>query len=167
MYLSSQAESNRATIDVNWYEMYIGFPNELGTVCMLDIAQLLLSIGRELALIVGCRAPWEALVVKKLSRAICTVSRMALVARAVASESANVAQSLDDVREDYQLLSNDMQVLSVTLSRIAVELSHRAALAACPQALAFVHEFCLLSRTASKKARECVSQVNVHQRYSE
>jgi hypothetical protein len=164
MYLSNQAESLCATTDVCWQAMDIGIPDVQGTVCMLDIAQLVLSMGRELAMSVGCGAPWEALVMKKLSRAICTVSRIALVARVVAPELAHAARPPNDVCEDYELLCNDMQVLSVALSRIAVELSRRMAVAACPQAMAIVHEFCLLSRTASKKSRECWAQVELHQR---
>ncbi len=159
-YLSSLSESLRSTTDVCWHDIDLDIPDLLGTVCMLDISQLVLSMGSELALSVGCKAPWESLVMKKLSRAICTVSRIALVARVVspALATANSAQPHNDLDEAH-LVCSDMQVLSVALSRAAVQLSSRMASAACPQSRAIVQEFCLLSRTASMKARQVSAQV--------
>jgi hypothetical protein len=156
MYLSSQAGSLCAAADVRWQEMDLGIPDLQCTVCMLDISQLVLSMGRELALSIGCTATLEALVVKKLSRAICTLSRIALVARIArnAHETTYSAQPRDDVCEEYLLLCNDMRVLSVALSRAAVQLSRRMASLQSPQSQAIVNELCLLSRTASMKARE-------------
>jgi hypothetical protein len=164
MYLSSQGENLCGTTDIRWHELGLGIPDLQGTVCMLDISQLVLSLGHELSLSIGCSAPLESLVMKKISRAICTVSRIALAARMVSStpETAHASQPLNDTCEERFLLCNDMRVLSVALSRAAIELSRRIASAvpACPQSRAIVQELCLLSRTASTKAREVSAQAH-------
>ena len=130
---------------------------------MLDISRLVLSIGSELASSIGCNAHLEALITRKLSRAVCTISRIVLVARTANSAPATTqsAQPHNNYFEDRLLLSNDFRVLSVVLSRVAVQLS-RSIVAACQQAQAkdILCDFCLLSRSASMKAREYSAAVN-------
>ena len=128
---------------------------------MLDISRLVLIIGRELALSIGCSAQLEALVTKKLSRAVCTISRIALVARMTNAipAAAQSAQPHNNLYEDQLLLSNDLRALSVVLSRAAVELSRRIVAAAGVQAQAIVSDLCFLSRSASTKAAAALAAV--------
>ncbi len=137
-------------------------PDVQATVCMLDISRLVLIIGREIALSIGCSAQLEALVTKKLSRAVCTISRIALVARMTSAvpAAAQSAQPHTNMYEDHLLLSNDLRALSVVLSRAAVELSRRIVAAADAQAQAIVSDLCFLSRSASMKSTAALAAVN-------
>jgi hypothetical protein len=150
---------------MNWDAMHLAIPDVQGTLCMLDISRLVLNIGSELASSIGCNAHLEALATRKLSRAVCTISRIALVARTANSAPATPEspQPHNNYFEDRLLLSNDFRVLSVVLSRVAVQLS-RSIVAARQQAQAkdILCDFCLLSRSASMKAREYSAAVSSH-----
>ncbi len=94
---------------------------------------------------------------KKFSRAICTVSRIVLVARMTSSARDDV-QPHSDICEAQLLLGNDMRVLSVVLSRTAIEFSRQTVAAAPrlqqPEARCIVSDLSLLARSASMKASE-------------
>lgn len=128
---------------------------------MLGIARVVLCMGREVALCIGCSTPLQQLVMKKLSRAICTVSRITLAVRidTCRPAAADAGQLRDDACEEQLLLCNDMRVLSVALARAAVELSRQAALSAFPQAQPVISELCLLSRSASMRANDSLAAV--------
>ena len=157
-YLTDAGASDCNSTDVQSQGVQLVIPDVQGTACMLDISRLVLILGREVAMSVACSAHLDALVTTKLSRAVCTISSIALVARTAnsAPETAQSAQLQNNVYEHQLVLSNDLRLLSVVLCRVAVQLSRRIVVAACPQPLAkaIVSDLCLLSRSASMKASE-------------
>lgn len=152
------SEHDGAAAHVDWEALDLAFPDVHATTCMLGIAHVVLCMSRELALCIGCSPHMEALVMKKLSRAICTVSRIALAVRIENFPSAT-AQLHDGACEDRLLLCNDMRVLSVALARAAADISRQMVLSACPQAQPVISELCLLSRSASMRASDSLAAI--------
>jgi hypothetical protein len=128
---------------------------------MLSIALSVITIGHQLAMSVCCSACQETPVTATLLRAIGSISRIAVVARSalVSLKAADVLPVCDSTYEEELLLANDMRVLSVALSRAAVDLSRQAAAAVSCRFQKDVAGICLLSRTASVKARKSIGVV--------
>jgi len=157
--------AEEAASDVHWDGMHLAIPDVQATACVLAISKMVLGMGRELALSIGCSTHSETLVIKKFSRAICTVCRIALVARMTGS-ARDDSQPHSDMCEAQLLSANDMRVLSVALARAAVEFSHRTVIVARPllqpQARCIISDLSLLSRSACMKARECCAAAMNH-----